>query len=255
MKKFLSFVLVALSAWFSPHAEANQDYLYRALSHRIPAEDMIDLRRVLGIDGRFDGRRIEYVVIRAHAEQGTGAATLMTDNRRNGSTQRIDGVTRDLYFRPEIGADELGWEVQQLKTYLRGSIYLGGVGVKFASQGEPPFPPGPPVPRPIGETAFVNMNFIGVGQLEINRYIQIARFQGYRLGRAILSGSSGAFPPIPGEVAFCGDRGCLPSQRLNNFESSVVFYPQAEYADYYSNWIFEIRGNLNIRTISLEFSR
>jgi len=250
-------ILLAALLFFSgsPAAFADPDYLYREMNLGVTEEKMLDLRAELGIDARYQGRQIEFVVVRAKAYSPRGAASLFTNNQKDGPTQGFTSTSRDLFFQPSASLDEIDREVRLLKTYIKGNVLVEAVGVKFFPN-SPPRPPYPvPAPRPIGESAFVNVNFVGEGTLDVNRYINVAHYMGYRLRAAALRGASGAFPPIPGEVAFCTARACSQFVRLDRMDSYATFYPRGEFADYGSDWRFYLRGNLYIDSITLEFVR
>jgi len=239
----------------SQPALANPDYLYREMNMGVTGEKMVDLRQVLGIDARYQGRQIEFVVVRVKAYSERGAATLFSNNQKDGATQGFTGVSRDLFFRPSVSLDEIDREVQTLKTYFRGNVLVEALGVKFFSN-TPPRPPYPsPNPRPIGETAFVDINYVGDAILDVNRYINVARYMGYRLRAAILRGSSGAFPPVPGEVAFCTATECSRYVPLSRMDSTATFYTRGEYADRFSDWNFYLRGSVYVESITLQFVR
>jgi|GEM_PF-4362995 len=237
-----------------PSEPVDPDYLYRDTNDFIPSESMYDFRQMFGIDGMYYGRKIEFVVVKAHSTAGTGQATLMINNGRGGPTQYIDGVTRDFFFRPDPNRDEMDIEVQLLKMYLKGSIVLEGIGVKFRPDNGYPTPP--PQQPPLREFAEVRTTFIGQGRVDIDRYVDLMRYRGYRLTAVVLRSFLPQFPPIDGEVRFCTARGCSPSIKLNPNSREQRFNPRGEFVDRNSRaWRFETNGGVSVDSFMLEFQR
>ncbi len=245
-----------------PSPPTDPDYLYRATNQHIPSESMFDYRQIFGIGGQYYGRKIEFVVIKARSTSGVGQATMMINNARGGATQYLDGTTRDFFFMPDPRTDEIDIEVQLLKMYLRGSIVLEGIGVKFARDGgyPPPAPPVPPSPPPSNPPfrahGVVNTTFFGNGLIEIDRYVNLMRYRGYRLMSVVLRSSSPQFPPIPGDVRFCTARACSQRVKLSPNLREQRFNLRNEYVDQNARaWRFETNGGVAVDSFTLLFAR
>lgn len=254
----LSNIALAAPPMPPPSQPSNPDYLYRDTNDFIPSESMYDFRQMFGIGGAYYGRKIEFVVVKAHSTNGLGQATMMINNARGGATQYIDGTTRDFFFMPDPNRDEMDIEVQLLKMYLKGSIVLEGIGVKFTSgQGYPPPPPPPPPQQPpLMEYGDVNTTFIGQGRVDIDRYVNLMRYRGYRLVSVVLWASSAQFPPIPGDVRFCTARGCSQTIKLTPNSREQRFNPRGVIVDQSArSWRFETNGGVSVDSFMLQFQR
>lgn len=229
------------------------DYLYRATNHYVGNEGMFDLRQIFNIGNQYYGRQIEFVTIKARSTAGMGQATLIVNGNRSGNTQYVDGASRDFFFMPDPrGGDHLDTEVRTLKVYLKGQMVLEAIGVKFAGNGHNP-PPNPPM----FAHGRVNMNIIGMGRVNVDEYVNLMRFRGYRLTGVILRSSSMQIPPIPGEVAFCTARACSPAIKLTPNSREQRFNMRTpEYVDGNSRaWRFETKGAVSVDSFTLMFSR
>lgn len=252
----LSLVMLPVIAQAAPppppsYPPSDPDYLYRRMNSYVGGESMFDLRQIFQIGNQYYGRQIEFVVIQARSTAGVGQATLLVNNARSGNTQYPDGASRAYHFLPDMRGDEMDIEVRTLKMYLKGQMVLEGIGVKFAGNGHYPPPPPPP---PLMETGYVNMNIIGMGSIEVERYVNLMRYRGYRLTSVILRASSMQIPPIPGEVKFCVARGCTQDVKLSPNHREVRFNMNERVDGNSRAWRFETKGAVSVDSFTLLFS-
>lgn len=236
-----------------PSPPPAEDYLYRGMNNYVANEGMFDLRQIFNIGNQYYGRQIEFVVIKARSTAGVSQATLMVNNGRNGNTQYVDGASRDYFFTPDTRGDEMDTEVGTLKMYLKGQLVLEGIGVKFSGGGyNPPPPPPPPSYR---ETGIVRTNIIGTGTFELDRYVDLMRYRGFRVTAVVLRASAMQIPPIPSEVSFCVARGCTQAIRLspNTREIRVNLNERVDQGS--RAWRFETRGAVAMDSFTVHFAR
>lgn len=237
-----------------PPPPPSGDYVYRPLNEYLVGDNVMALRETLGLDRRYSGLRIEYVVVRARTDRGEGMATLMTNGRYVGRSQQVGQWSQEYYFTPDQFEDELDREVRTLQMHFRGRFTVEGVGVKFARGGWNP-PPPPPPPNGMRETAPVRRQFQGQNRLELDHYINFMRFQGYRLRAVILTASTAAGQ---GQASFCHSYGCTQPQVVPTYTTDTMFFPiRDEYVDRnnFVNWYVDLRGNFQVEAVTLEFMR
>jgi hypothetical protein len=229
----------------------DRDYVYRPLNAYFVGDNVLGVRETLGLGREFSGRRIEYVVLRARTDRGEGLATLMINNRLSGPSVNVGQWSQDYYFNPTSFEDELDREVGALQFHLRGRFTVEGVGVKFAPEWNNPPPPG----GGFRETVPVRRQFQGQTRLELDHYINFARYQGYRLRAVILTASTAAGR---GEASFCSSSGCTAPQTVPTFTRDTFFLPlRNEIVEPRNtvNWYVNLRGNFQVESITLEFMR
>jgi hypothetical protein len=226
------------------------EYLHQNVFQRYEGDNIIPLRQVLGIGQQYQGRRVEFVVLRASTDFGRGQATVSVNQQDVTGAQTVGTRAQDYFFYLPQWADEIGTEIQMLQIALQGRFNVDSVGVKFARGGggwNPPDRGG------VREVAHIGRQFQGQNRIEIGQYANLDRYQGLRVRSVILRGQTARGM---GDASFCGSRGCTTIQNVGTQLGDYQFPVSGDVVDWGArNWTVDLRGNFYVESIIFEFER
>lgn len=227
-----------------PPPAYNGDYLEQYIGQYMVGVNELHLRQILGIGGQYQGRRIEYVKLRARTDAGQGDAQLLVDGYQSGYSQNVGTYTQDYYFYPDANNDVIGSEVATLVLRLQGRFTVESVAVKFAYGYNPPG---------YGQRmdAYVQRNFMGQNSIPLTQFFDQYRVQGRRIRSVILTGSTAAGQ---GQATACHRYGCSVPRTVGTYTSSYVLNDYAIDMSQQSiqDLRIDLRGNFYVDSISIE---
>ena len=95
------------------------------------------IRQILNLDQYYNGRDVNWVMVKVRVEQGEGRVSLVINNNHVGlPTNLYQGGTQTILLRPAGYNNKLGDDIKILQVSLtslglRGRIYIESVGIKF----------------------------------------------------------------------------------------------------------------------------
>jgi hypothetical protein len=232
----------------SPTRPGQGEFLYRPMNHTYLGQNSISLNDALGLGFQHNGRRVEYVVLRARSFIGRGEAAVSVNGRRVTQAQQLNPFTNDYHFILPSYADEIGREIRHIQIDLSGQVTVEGVGLMLESRwGRPPGPI-----RPIVESINLHREFRGGNRLALGSLVNFGRYQGMRLSSVRIRAAARAGQS---DATFCASR-CGTIRNLSRSVADHVFPVQGEFVDRNAgNWFIDLRGNIYVESVILEFSR
>jgi hypothetical protein len=107
------------------------EVLETLVNQRIEGNVNVPLRQVLGLDRRYEGRRVEAVIFTARSDRGMAQAVALINGMSASRVETIDVYPRQYVLRLD-GDTTLGRAVQRLELNIRGSVVLERVGVQLS---------------------------------------------------------------------------------------------------------------------------
>lgn len=189
------------------------------------------------------GRSVEAITVVMWAPFGQSQAALVENGRATGPTQIINGYRAAYYFGVQFPGVRSYLELQ-----INGPIYIETVTARVAASA--PQPPGRPQ-RPVVLTQWVNQDFRGSGYLDLYSVVGLFRYQGMRVTRVLLRGTS-ARGHGQAELQVNG----MPQGQvvLGTWSQEYSFYPYGLARLNYEiqRLDFAFRGNINVESVTVE---
>jgi len=226
------------------------EQIYRPINQEFRRDGRISLTHSLSLGRQHFGRKIKEVKLRASSQsyRRGGEARVSVNGRAVTASQRIDRQSGEISFFLPDHADELGREIQQIHIELRGDVYVDGVGVVLEREMHRPGP-GPGFPQQ--EVININREFRGSHRFAIGTLVNLDRYRGMRLRSVSIQASSQIGL---GDATFCGQR--CSTQNIGRRLESYSFPVTGEIVDFNAhNWSIDLRGNIYVESIKLEFMR
>lgn len=222
---------------------AYNDYLEQYLGQYMVGNNELHLRAILGIGPQFNGRRIEFVKLRARTDAGHGQAQLVINGWQSGMSQTVGVYSQDYYFYPDAANDVLGTEVATLQLHLQGRFTVESVAVKFGYGGYDPSP------RRLD--AYVARNYVGQNSLYLTQLFDLNRLEGRRIRSVTLRASTAQGM---GQASFCERGYCGYAQTVGTYVSTYVLNSGSVAIDRYSmqDLRIDLRGNFFVDSVTLE---
>lgn len=91
---------------------------------------ILDLRSIMGITSIYNGRDVEYVIVRARSRFGYGTLQLRTNFQPNSAIMSV-GTYPQEYYLHVTGNRELGWGVNTLELQIMGDMTIETIAVQL----------------------------------------------------------------------------------------------------------------------------
>ncbi|MCC7440225.1 MAG: hypothetical protein IT285_01245 [Bdellovibrionales bacterium] len=177
----------------NPILPPQQDYLEQPLNQYLVGSNTLDVLQLLNLNWSSQGRRVEYVVLRARSDAGAAQAQLVANFTQTGLSQNISTWTQALTFLPPTGADTLGSTLRDLAIQTRGRVTVEAIGVKLAPAWNPGPGPGPGPGHEERVTREIQARYQGQNTLQLRELIGLGpQFNGRRLRAILVQGSTAA---------------------------------------------------------------
>lgn len=243
--------LAVFAGGFTSVAQADiqnsNDYFSRYIGQRYQGDNVLQVRQLLGLNGReFDGRRVEYIALRASTAAGRGQAWLMINDTNVGYSQVVGQRPSDYFFYPDSNRNVLGQDIRGIQIGMRGNFDVESIAVKLS--------PGYGNGRDYIEVQ-VNQRYQGRNALPLRQMLGIGgRFRGSEVEYIVMTASTDAGR---------GDAQLLVDGYTTGYSQNVGTYMQDYffYLDSYRNRIDQdfsrlemaLQGRFNVAKIGIKF--
>lgn len=189
------------------------------------------------------GRSIESLNVVMWAPGGRSQATLLENGRPTGPTQLIGAYTASYYFNVQFSGARSMLELQ-----INGPVYIETVTARVNGSGHQS--PGWPQ-RPVVLTEWVNQTFRGGGYLDLYSVVDLYRYQGMRVTRILMRGTSARGL---GQAELQVNGMSQGQVNVGTWSQEYSFYPYgiARLGYEIQNLNILLRGNITVESVTVE---
>lgn len=203
----------------------------------------ISVRRLLGIDNRFNGYSIDSVVVDVH---GINVGTQMHMTINGQIRESLLNPLNRVYFIPRFKA-VFGAGVQDLGLYIQGLADIDAITLNMTR-------PSDNQPEQVTVPMNIFKRMYGNDRVELSQYADLTQYNGMRLVALEITGRANAETAAVDVVI--DNRNSTNSVELNSVLQTYTVYPRNVVIGRDAAFIALLnRGDLNIDTVTLKLAR
>lgn len=212
--------------------------IQKSLNLALSGSDRLNIRQILGVDGRYNGLRVKAVTVQAISRSSYSTAELLINGYSTGDIRQVTGGR--LIFRIDPTDNILGRDISALQLYTRGALRLTRLGVILEGASQHPMRLGRSLQR----------TYMGYSEINLEALLGLQRFNGTQVRSVTLIASSRS----RAVAEICSYAYCLEQRAIGPSLRSIRFTPNGRIGIELDRMHLQLRGTVYVESVIVELA-